>query len=102
VVFDEWNLKGTGPLATNGIEAGVKIRPTEEKLKEMDSYLPRTSGVVGIATSGINLTNQSCTIRSLLGEFGSVDSYSSAPTDFHRWFGDHMLMPPGKFFTMFQ
>ena len=37
-VFDEWNLKGTGPLATNGIEAGVKIRPTEEELKEMDSY----------------------------------------------------------------
>lgn len=26
-VFEEWNLKGTGPLATNGIEAGVKIRP---------------------------------------------------------------------------
>ena len=37
-VFDEWNLKGTGPLATNGIEAGVKIRPTEEELKEMDSW----------------------------------------------------------------
>ena len=37
-VFDEWNLKGMGPLATNGIEAGVKSRPTEEELKEMDSW----------------------------------------------------------------
>lgn len=34
-VFDQWNLNGTGPLATNGIEAGVKIRPTEQELKEM-------------------------------------------------------------------
>ena len=37
-VFDEWNLKGMGPLATNGIEAGVKSRPTEEELKEMDNW----------------------------------------------------------------
>jgi alcohol oxidase len=37
-VYDEWNLKGTGPLSTNGIEAGVKIRPTEEELKEIESW----------------------------------------------------------------
>lgn len=37
-VFDQWNISGTGPLATNGIEAGVKIRPTEEELKQMDTY----------------------------------------------------------------
>ena len=37
-VFDEWNLKGTGPLATNGIEAGVKSRPTPEELEEMKNY----------------------------------------------------------------
>jgi len=37
-VFDEWNLKGTGPLATNGIEAGVKVRPTAEELKEFESW----------------------------------------------------------------
>lgn len=37
-VFDQWNINGTGPLATNGIEAGVKIRPTEEELKQMDSW----------------------------------------------------------------
>ena len=37
-VFDEWNLKGTGPLATNGIEAGVKVRPTDEELNEMEKW----------------------------------------------------------------
>jgi alcohol oxidase len=53
-VFDQWNLNGTclsiihpliltfglgtGPLATNGIEAGVKIRPTEDELKQMDKW----------------------------------------------------------------
>jgi len=36
-VFDEWNLKGTGPLATNGIEAGVKESTTEEELKEIET-----------------------------------------------------------------
>lgn len=33
-VFDQWNVNGTGPLATNGIEAGVKIRPTEDEMNE--------------------------------------------------------------------
>lgn len=33
-VFEQWNVNGTGPLATNGIEAGVKIRPTSEELNE--------------------------------------------------------------------
>lgn len=37
-VFDEWNIKGTGPLATNGIEAGVKSRPTDEELEWMKSW----------------------------------------------------------------
>lgn len=37
-VFDEWNIKGTGPLATNGIEAGVKSRPTQEELEEMKTW----------------------------------------------------------------
>ena len=32
-VFDQWDINGTGPLATNGIEAGVKVRPTQEELK---------------------------------------------------------------------
>ena len=33
-VYDQWNQTGTGPLSTNGIEAGVKVRPTEEELKQ--------------------------------------------------------------------
>ena len=33
-VFDQWNTNGTGPLATNGIEAGVKVRPTDEELRQ--------------------------------------------------------------------
>jgi alcohol oxidase len=37
-VFEEWNLKGTGPLATNGIDAGVKSRPTNEEMEEMKSW----------------------------------------------------------------
>ncbi|PGH27590.1 hypothetical protein AJ80_00832 [Polytolypa hystricis UAMH7299] len=83
-VFEEWNLKGTGPLATNGIDAGVKVRPTEEELAEMRTWP----------------TN----------EFQSGwDSYFKHKPDkpvmhysvIAGWFGDHMLMPPGKFFTMF-
>lgn len=33
-VYDQWQLNGTGPLATNGIEAGVKVRPTDEELAQ--------------------------------------------------------------------
>ncbi|KAL9109694.1 MAG: hypothetical protein Q9227_005732 [Pyrenula ochraceoflavens] len=84
-VFDEWDLKGTGPLATNGIEAGVKARPTEEELKEMQSW-----PTPDFSPSG-------------------WDSYFKDKPDkpvmhysvIAGWFGDHMMMPPGKFFTMF-
>lgn len=37
-IFEEWNLEGTGPLATNGIDAGVKIRPTENELAQIRSW----------------------------------------------------------------
>lgn len=83
-VFNQWNIHGTGPLATNGIEAGVKVRPTEDELKAMDKW--------------------PCP------EFRSGwDSYFKYKPDkpvmhysvIAGWFGDHMLMPPGNFFTMF-
>ena len=84
-VFEEWNLKGTGPLATNGIEAGVKARPTEEELKEMQSWP--------------------------IGDFSPSgwDKYFKDKPDkpvmhysvIAGWFGDHLDMPPGKFFSMF-
>lgn len=36
--INEYTSKGTGPLSTNGIEAGVKIRPTEQELEEMKNW----------------------------------------------------------------
>ncbi|TVY35493.1 Alcohol oxidase [Lachnellula occidentalis] len=83
-VFDEWNLKGTGPLATNGIEAGVKIRPTEAELKEMDSW-PTPQFRSGWDSYFKNKPDKPVMHYSVIA----------------GWFGDHMLMPPGKFFTMF-
>jgi len=83
-VFDEWNLKGTGPLATNGIEAGVKVRPTEEELKEMDSW-PTPHFRSGWDSYFKNKPDKPVMHYSVIA----------------GWFGDHMLMPPGKFFTMF-
>jgi alcohol oxidase len=85
-VFDEWNIKGTGPLATNGIEAGVKSRPTEEEMEEMKTW-PTPDFVTK----------------------GGWDSYFKNKPDkpvmhysvIAGWFGDHLDMPAGKFFTMF-
>ena len=37
-VFNQWNINGTGPLATNGIEAGVKVRPNEKELEAMRKW----------------------------------------------------------------
>jgi alcohol oxidase len=79
-VFEEWNLKGTGPLATNGIEAGVKSRPTEEELEEMKNYP----------------TNDFVTKSGWDGYFAKkpdkpVMHYSVIA----GWFGDHLDMPPG-------
>jgi alcohol oxidase len=106
-VFEEWNLRGTGPLATNGIDAGVKIRPTEQELAEMrtwptpdfqsgwDSYFKdkpdkpvmHYSVIAGWVTE----------LPHLVFVCVCVDKKLTVI----RWFGDHMLMPPGKFFTMF-
>ena len=33
-VYGQRNVNGTRPLATNGIEAGVKVRPTKEELRQ--------------------------------------------------------------------
>jgi alcohol oxidase len=85
-VFEEWNLKDTGPLATNGIESGVKSRPTTEELEEMKSW-PTPEFVTK----------------------GGWDSYFQDKPDkpvmhysvIALWCGDHLDMPAGKFFTMF-
>ena len=83
-VFDEWNLKGTGPLATNGIEAGVKIRPTAAELKEFESW-PTPHFNAGWESYFKNKPDKPVMHYSVIA----------------GWFGDHMLMPPGNFFTMF-
>jgi alcohol oxidase len=83
-VFDEWNIKGTGPLATNGIDAGVKVRPTEEELKEMESW-PTPHFKSGWDSYFKDKPDKPVMHYSVIA----------------GWFGDHMLMPPGKFFTMF-
>lgn len=83
-VYEEWNIKGTGPLATNGIEAGVKIRPTEEELAEMRTW-PTPDFQSGWETYFKDKPDKPVMHYSVIS----------------GWFGDHMLMPPGKFFTMF-
>ncbi|KAL7269090.1 Alternative oxidase, mitochondrial precursor [Rhizina undulata] len=79
-VFEQWNLNGTGPLATNGIDAGVKIRPTEQELKEMGPEFRH-----GWDTYFKNKPDKPVMHYSIIAGF----------------FGDHMLLPPGKFFSMF-
>ncbi|EJT69921.1 alcohol oxidase [Gaeumannomyces tritici R3-111a-1] len=83
-VFDQWELKGTGPLSTNGIEAGVKIRPTRAELDEFKSW-PCPSFVQGWNSYFKDKADKPVMHYSVIA----------------GWFGDHMLMPPGNFFTMF-
>ena len=79
-VFDEWNATGGGPLSTNGIEAGVKIRPTEQELVEMGPEFRE-----GWNSYFKNKPDKPVMHYSLISGF----------------FGDHMQIPPGKFFSMF-
>jgi len=84
-VFDEWNLKGTGPLATNGIEAGVKSRPTAEELEWMKSWPTPDFSPSGWESYFKNKPDKPVMHYSVIA----------------GWFGDHLDMPAGKFFTMF-
>lgn len=84
-VFDEWNLKGTGPLATNGIEAGVKSRPTEEELEWMKSWPTPDFSPSGWESYFKEKPDKPVMHYSVIA----------------GWFGDHLDMPAGKFFTMF-
>ncbi|KAG9389300.1 GMC oxidoreductase [Pyrenophora tritici-repentis] len=83
-VFNQWEINGTGPLATNGIEAGVKIRPTEEELKMMDSW-PCPEFRSGWDSYFKNKPDKPVMHYSVIAGF----------------FGDHMQLPPGNYYTMF-
>lgn len=71
-------------MATNGIDAGVKIRPTEKELQEMESW-PTPHFKSGWDSYFKNKPDKPVMHYSVIA----------------GWFGDHMLMPPGNFFTMF-
>lgn len=83
-VFDQWNTNGTGPLATNGIEAGVKIRPTEEEVDEMETW-PTSGFKKGWESYFKNKPDKPVMHYSVIAGF----------------FGDHMHLPPGNFFSQF-
>lgn len=83
-VFDQWELKGTGPLSTNGIESGVKIRPTQEELDEFNTW-PCNSFQKGWDSYFKDKPDKPVMHYSVIAGF----------------FGDHTLMPPGAYFTMF-
>lgn len=74
-VFEEWALKGTGPLATNGIDAGVKIRPTEAELKQFESW-PHPQFNEGWKSYFKDKPDKPVMHYSIIS----------------GWFGDHMLM----------
>lgn len=72
-----------GPLATNGIEAGVKVRPTEDELNMMDKW-PCPEFRSGWDSYFKNKPDKPVMHYSVIA----------------GWFGDHLNMPAGKFFTM--
>lgn len=79
-VIEQWNTNGTGPLATNGIEAGVKIRPTPEELSQMGKAFQD-----GYKSYFEHKPDKPVMHYSVICGF----------------FGDHNMIPPGKYFTMF-
>nr|BCL40476.1 alcohol oxidase [Ogataea minuta] len=78
--FDQWYANKDGPLTTNGIEAGVKIRPTDEELATADDDF-----IQGYHDYFDNKPDKPLMHYSVISGF----------------FGDHTKIPNGKFFTMF-
>jgi len=83
-VIGQWNINGMGPLATNGIEAGVKVRPNAKELEDFQKW-PFPEFLSGWDSYFKDKPDKPVMHYSVIA----------------GWFGDHMLMPPGKFFTMF-
>ena len=94
-LYDQWQLNGTGPLATNGIEAGVKVRPTEEELSQeymkefspgWNSYFNHKPDKPGMHYSVISGSVH----HSYLQQSESLKLTRCS------FFGDHMLIPQGN------
>jgi alcohol oxidase len=83
-VFAQWELNGSGPLATNGIEAGVKWRPSERDLQDMKNS-PFPEFIAGWDSYFKNKPDKPVMHWAVVA----------------GWFGDHMHVPPGKYFSMF-
>ena len=83
-MFREWSITGGGPASTHGREAVVKIRPTEEELKEMDNW-PCHQFRSGWDSYFKEKPDKPVMHYSVLAGF----------------FGDHMNVPPGKYFSQF-
>ncbi len=96
-VYDQWNQTGTGPLSTNGIEAGVKVRPTEEELNQ--DYMKEFRS--GWDSYFKNKPDKP--VMQILSSLGKVHFFECLLKYANQcsFFGDHMLMPHGKFFSMF-
>lgn len=77
----QYQLTKSGPLASNGIDAGFKIRPTEKEIDEMGPTFRKAWDAYFKDKPDKPLM------------FGSV---------VNGFFGDHSLVPPGKYFSMFQ
>ncbi|KAF5362905.1 hypothetical protein D9758_007131 [Tetrapyrgos nigripes] len=81
-IFQEWEISPEkARLSSNSIDAGFKIRPTEEELKELG---PEFNALW-------NTYFKDKPDKPVM--FGSIVAGAYA---------DHTLLPPGKYFTMFQ
>ncbi|EJD40360.1 putative methanol oxidase [Auricularia subglabra TFB-10046 SS5] len=77
----QYQLTKSGPLASNAIDAGFKIRPTEQELEDMGPEFRKSWDAYFKDKPDKPLV------------FGSI---------VNGHFGDHSLVPPGKYFSMFQ
>ncbi|KAK4049052.1 hypothetical protein OIV83_004414 [Microbotryomycetes sp. JL201] len=81
-VGPQWAETGKGLVATNHIDAGMKMRPTEDELDQMEAYSPGFKEMY-------NRDYRDKPDKPLM--FGGLVS---------TFLGDHSLLPPGKRFGM--
>jgi len=111
--LSEVTLKSRRPFLMSGISKELAHLPPmvlkpvsrfvlpKRSLRKWNHGPLHISEVVGTATSRTSPTSQSCITLSLLGRTRALSTWRTRTNTLLSWFGDHMLMPPGKFFTMF-